>query len=109
MSAKTHIHATDLVLRCLAMKRRNYWVAMCVDLDLTVQADTLPQARKLLKGQISSYVAEATGIDGDHAGVLLSRKAPIQYRLMYRFAKLVHNARKRLSFETAMPMIPAGA
>ena len=60
MSAKTHIHATDLVLRCLAMKRRNYWVAMCVDLDLTVQADTLPQARKLLKGQISSYVAEAT-------------------------------------------------
>ena len=109
MNAKKHIHTTDLVLRCLAMKRHDYWVAMCIDLDLTVQADTLSQARKMLKGQISSYVADATGVDSEHAAVLLCRKAPIQYRLMYRFAKLVHNARKRLSFETAMPMIPAGA
>jgi hypothetical protein len=109
MNAKKHIHATDLVVRCMALKRGSYWVAMCIDLDLAVQADTMAQARKLLKGQISSYVADATGIDSDHARVLLGRKAPLRYVLMYHYAKLVHNARKALSFDAAMPLVPATA
>ena len=109
MNPKKHIHATDLVVRCMALKRGSYWVAMCIDLDLVVQADTMAQARKLLKGQISSYVADATGIDSDHARALLGRKAPLRYRLMYHYAKLVHNARKALSFDAAMPLVPATA
>ena len=109
MTAKNHIHATNLVLRCLALKRGSYWVAMCIDLDLVVQADTMAQARKLLKGQIASYVADATGVDSDHARALLGRKAPMRYILMYHYAKLVHNARKALSFDTAMPLVPASA
>jgi len=109
MTAKNTIHATRLVVRCLALKRGSYWVAMCVDLDLAVQADTMAQARKLLKGQISSYVADATGVDSDHALALLGRKAPIRYVLLYYYAKLVHNARKALSFDAAMPLVPASA
>lgn len=106
MSRKNHIHPADLVLRCIAVKRGTYWVAMCIDLDLTTQADTLPQARKLLRGQISSYVADATGVDSEHARTLLGRKAPLRYFAMYHYAKLMHSAKKVLSFDAAMPLTP---
>jgi hypothetical protein len=106
---KKQFHPSDLVLRCLALERKGYWVAMCVDLDLSVQADTLPQARNLLKGQMTSYVNEAMSIDNDHANDLMLRKAPLRYRLLYRFVKLVHATRHKQSFETAMPLMPVGA
>lgn len=109
MNTKNHIYVTDLVLRCLALKRGSYWVAMCIDLDLAVQADTIAQARELLKGQISSYVADATGVDNENARALLGRKAPMRYVLMYYCAKLANNACKTLSFDTAMPLVPAVA
>jgi hypothetical protein len=109
MTAKKHIHPADLVLRCIALKRGGYWVAMCIDLDLAVQADTLAQARKQLRGQISSYVADATGVDSEHARTLLGRKAPLRYFAMYYYAKFIHSAKKVLSFDAAMPLTPATA
>jgi hypothetical protein len=107
MPTKKHIHASDLVLRCIALERRGYWVAMCIDLDLTVQADTWPQARKLLRGQIASYVSDAIGVDNEHARSLLSRKAPLRYFAMYYYAKLIHSAKRVLCFDAAMPLTPA--
>lgn len=106
------LHPNDLLVRCLAMKRNGYWVAMCIDLDLAAQADTAAKARKLLKDQIASYVADAVGIDGAHAADLLQRRAPLRYVALYHFIKLVNAARptpRRQSYEAAMPMVPAGA
>jgi hypothetical protein len=109
MPNKTYLHPHDLVLRCLAMQRGNYWVAMCVDLDLAVQADTQTQARSLLSAQMSSYVADAVGVDNAHAADLLRRKSPLRYRALYYMLRLVHTTRSHLSYEAAMPMVPAGA
>lgn len=103
------LHPSDLVLRCLALQRQGYWVAMCVDLDLAVQADTLTASRQLLRAQVASYVADAVGTDSTHASELLHRKAPLRYRVLYHLIKLVHATQRRQSFETAIPMVPAPA
>jgi hypothetical protein len=109
MASKNQIHPARLVTRCLALRRGRYWVAICLDLNLVAQADTLPQVKRLLNAQITSYIADAMTIDAGHAEYLLTRKAALRYRLLYRFAKLVHDTHRRLSFETALPLVPAGA
>ena len=102
------LHPNDLLVRCLALERAGYWVAMCVDLDLAVQASSAAQARKLLKEQIASYVADAVGVDGEHAAELLHRKAPLRYLALYYFIKLINATKKRQSYEAAIPLVPAG-
>ena len=103
------LHPNDLLVRCLALQRGNYWVAMCIDLDLTVQSSTAVQARKLLKAQIASYVADAVSVDEEHASYLLQRKAPLRYILLYHLIKLVNATKRRQSYEATMPMVPVGA
>lgn len=95
---------SDMVVRCIAMRRNGYWVAMCVDLDLAVQADTIAQARRLLREQICSYVDDALSVDAEHASVLLKRRAPWRYVAMYYASKWLHLAKRWLSFEAAMPV-----
>lgn len=103
------LRPSDLVLRCMAFQRNGYWVAMCVDLDLAVQADTPLKARHLLSEQIRSYVQDAFSVDSEHAPYLIARKAPLRYRAMYRAAKLMHHAKRWLSYEAAMPVAFAKA
>lgn len=107
--SKKKLHPTELVLRCMALQRKGYWVAMCIDLDLVVQADTAEQAKRLLRGQMVDYIEEALSIDDDHAGVLLGRKAPLRYRAMYYGIKWFNHAKRMLSYEAAMPMSVAKA
>lgn len=103
------LHPNDLLLRCLALRRDGYWVALCIDLDLAAQADTAAQARKLLKEQIASYVTDAVGVDSEHAHTLLRRRAPLRYLALYHWIKLVNATRARQSYEAAVPMVPARA
>lgn len=103
------LHPQNLLVRCMALQRNGYWVAMCIDLDLVVQASSAAQARKLLKDQIASDVTDAVGVDGEHAADLLHRKAPLRYRAMYYGIKLVNASKRSRSYEAAMPMVPAGA
>lgn len=103
------LHPSDLVLRCMALRRDGYWIGMCVDLDLVVQADSARQAKKLLQEQIFSYVEEALGEDSEHAADLLTRRAPLRFIAMYYGIKWFNHARRSLSYETAMPMTPAHA
>ena len=76
---------------------------------MTAQASTAAQARKLLKAQIASYIADAVGVDEKHASYLLQRKAPLRYFLLYHFIKLVNATKRRQSYEATMPMVPVGA
>lgn len=103
------LHPSNLVLRCLALQREGYWVAMCIDLDLAVQADTAAQAQKKLREQMRSYVEEALSVDAEHAASLLNRRAPFKYVAMYYAMKLLNHAKKRRSYEASMPMVPAHA
>ena len=103
------ISPESLVLRCLALQRHGYWVVMCIDLDLAAQADTVAQARKPLKEQMTSYVTDALTVDGEHASVLLKRKSPLRYRVMYHCIKLLNAHKRKRTYEAAMPLVPAAA
>ncbi len=108
MNHKT-LHPSDLIARCLLMQRDTYWVAMCIDLDLAVQASSAVEAQKLLREQMISYVSEAIEIDQAHAAELLHRRAPVGYFVMYYVAKLLSVTKKHQSYESAMPMAPVHA
>lgn len=103
------LHPSDLVLRCMALRKNGYWVAMCLDLDLAVQADTAEQAKSLLREQMRSYVTEAFTVDAEHTVQLLTRKAPRRYFAMYYAIKWLNHAKGWLSYEAAMPMALAKA
>lgn len=98
------LHPSDLILRCVALKRDGFWVAMCVDLDLAVQADNPREAKRLLHEQIVSFVSEAYGEDQKFAVQLLGRRAPWRYFVLYYVIKLLNGARRYFSYETAMPL-----
>lgn len=98
------IHPSDLILRCFALQRDGYWVAMCIDLDLVVQADSARDVKRLLHEQIVSYVGEAYGEDERFAVQLLGRRSPLRYFAMYYVIKWFNRARRYFSYETAMPL-----
>lgn len=101
----------DLVLRCMAERTEGQWVAMCIDLCLAAQADTLEEARQKLECMIEDYVAAAYNEDREHATVLLNRKAPLRYRFRYHYLSLralLHSkwARSGFAFSELLPMSP---
>jgi hypothetical protein len=98
------IHPSDLILRCFALRRNDYWVAMCVDLDLAVQANSAHEVKRLLREQIVSYVSDAFGDDEQFAVQLLSRRAPLRYFAFYYGIKWFNHAQRYFSYETAMPL-----
>lgn len=107
--SKKKLHPSSLVLRCLALERDSYWVAMCIDLDLAVQASTAKKAKELLRAQMYSYIEDALGVDSEHAPSLLNRRAPLRYFAMYYGIKWLNHAKGWLAYEAAMPVTPAHA
>lgn len=97
-----------LVFRCFARRTEGLWVAMCIDLTLAVQGDTLDEVKAKLGEQITEYVHTALTVDHAYAEQLLSRVAPWRYRaeyhaisLLIRLARLVgaNGARKEDVFQ----------
>jgi len=79
----------DKLLRCYAEKSDGLWIAVCIDLSLAAQADTMVEAKQKLHGQIVDYVQEAVTVDRQHAYQLLNRKAPLSQILRYHWIKLM--------------------
>ena len=102
----------ELVVRCYAKKDQGKWQAFCLDLCLAAQADTFEAAKLKLEDMIGSYVYDAVaGEDREHASYLLSRKAPLIYRLKYytyvalkRIGALQDHARR--AFLEVIPLAP---
>lgn len=94
------------------------WVVVCLDFCLAAQADTFEEARKHLDVQIRTYLREAlAGQDREHAGYLLSRRAPLGMWMKYyrakaqlRVARLLGNSGRKNGkrpFLETIPLIPA--
>jgi len=80
----------EIVLRCYGKKQDNQYVAVCIDLCLAAQGNSMEDARKKLFDQIHDYLYDAIeGKDSDHADYLLSRKAPISQLITYHALKLM--------------------
>ena len=75
----------DLLVRCMAWRDGDLWIAASIDFGLVAQAYTPAEAKQKLHEQISSYVTEALGTDRENAEYLLSRKAPAVDQLRYAF------------------------
>jgi hypothetical protein len=94
-----------VVTRCIAEKRGEQWQAICLDLSLAAQADTLGEVKARLESMILEYVVDATeGQDSAYADRLLTRKAPLKYWLRYYFYRLLATARpngKKSTYLTA--------
>lgn len=79
-----------LAFRCYAERDDDQWLAFCIDLTLATQGDTFDDARRKLHEQICMYVSDAIeGPDQQHAEQLLTRKAPLRFRVKYHVYRLL--------------------
>ena len=70
-------------VRCYVKRSEDQWVAVCIDLCLATQGESLQEAKDKLESQVNDYGFEALTVDREHARALLSRKAPLQNRVEY--------------------------
>lgn len=100
---------SKLIVRGYVKPDGNQWVAVCIDLSLAAQADSLEAAKRKLMEQIKLYVTEAVTVDSEHAEYLLNRKAPLIQRAEYYLIALkerfhINGAR---DFSCPIPLVPA--
>lgn len=74
----------NMVLRCYAEGAPGHCSAICIDLDIAAQGDTLHEAKATLQEMINSYILTVTALpDAAERERLLSRRAPLSVRLKY--------------------------
>ncbi len=76
------MNAKELVIKCYAKQEEGLWVAVCLDLCLATQGDSLDEAKRKLEEQITFYVSEALQ-DKEFGCQLLSIRAPLSSWLEY--------------------------
>ena len=98
----------QLFLRCFAEKKDGQWSAVCIDLCLAAQADTLKEVQRKMDEMVQSYVEDALfGVDQAHAFELLNRKPPLSLRFKYHFIKaqvFLHETKKMFVFQEMLPL-----
>lgn len=116
MSEKKPMKVSNLVLRCyLEREQDGSWFAICLDLNLVTQADTVKGAKEKLHSQIVQYVKEALTVDKQYVESLLPRRAPWTFFARYYFIRAfcaIHGlSRSRHSakriFNENLPVVPA--
>lgn len=75
-------------LRCMAYKQDGVFLAVCLDLSLAAQADSLQGAQEALEEQIADYINEAIA-EPQYAADLLKRKAPLPLWVKYYYISLL--------------------
>lgn len=70
-------------LRCMAYRQDGVYVAVCLDLSLAAQADTIQEAMSKLESQITDFVEEAISEPEFTIDLLNKRKAPVSLWVKY--------------------------
>lgn len=73
----------DMIVRVYGERKGGQWFLIALDFDLAVQSDDLSDAKHRLTEQICDYLNDLVGQDRKHAARLLTRTAPLKYRLKY--------------------------
>lgn len=82
-----------LELRCFARKDGNAYVAVCIDLCLAAQGETMQGAVEKLDSMIHFYVADVLENEREFAHQLLNRKAPLSQRFTWHVIDLINRIR----------------
>ena len=98
-----------LVLRCYACGGgQERWYAVCLELNLAVEADTLHEIKVKMKDAIFTYLDTVLDTDDiDSIPYLLYRPAPIRDWAVYYFIKALNfitNPPRKLIFKEAIPV-----
>ncbi|MHB1544472.1 MAG: hypothetical protein ACYCS1_09535 [Gammaproteobacteria bacterium] len=83
-SKASHYPLAPRVLRCYAEGRPGHWLALCLDLDLAVQATTLPEVVESLEKAIAQYLEHVATLPAAEQTAFLHRQAPLSLRLLGR-------------------------
>lgn len=70
------------ILRCYARPEKDHVIAVCVDLDLAIRADSIDSAKEELSQSIQSYLES---LNKDNIKDLFPRPAPLGVRMDYYF------------------------
>ena len=81
----------QLFLRCYAKElRAGQWYAMCIDLNIDAEAETLQAVKHSLEDAIFGYLETVTDTDNRSSfEILLRRPASLSHQLFYYFTKYV--------------------
>jgi hypothetical protein len=67
-------------LECIAHGSGHDWQAICLDLDIAVQADSLHDVTRILEQAVRSYLEDAMMQDEQIRRAMLNRSAPFRVR-----------------------------
>lgn len=83
-------------IRCMAYQHNQLFIAICLDLSLSAQADTMDEAISKLDAQVKDYLDEAFA-DPTYTYQLLNRPAPLSLWFKYYWLKflLAKNGNKK--------------
>ena len=98
----------QLFLRCYAKQLRvGQWYAMCIDLNIDAEAETLQGVKSSLEDAILGYLETVTDTDSRSSfEALLRRPASWSHRLFYYFAKYATNIHSVVNFHAFEEPVP---
>lgn len=88
------------IIRCMAYKKGELYIAVCLDLSLAAQADTMESAIDKLDEQVRAYIEEVNR-EPQYARQLLNRPAPISLWAKYYWCKFLsakNGSQKNITF-----------
>ena len=85
----------DRVLRCYARGRADRWEAMCIDLDIAVEAGSRTEVARALEEAVEAYVRAALQEEPKEARRLMSRRAPWWVRMRIIWDAFLHLGLRR--------------
>ncbi len=76
------------IIRCMAYKEKDLYIAVCLDLSLASQGNSLNEAMAKLDNQIKDYIDEALA-EPQYTQQLLNRPSPISLWIKYYWLKFL--------------------
>jgi hypothetical protein len=70
-------------LECIAHGSGNDWQAICLDLDIAVQAQSLHEVTRILQESVSTYIQDAMEQDEPTRTQMLNRSVPFSVRAVW--------------------------
>lgn len=97
---------SDLNLRCYAdQEKYKSWYAICIDLNLFAQGNSLEEVKMKLQRMIADYTAEAFTADRDYFADLIPRKTPFYFMVRYYWLRLFRSNNAQV-FKECLPVVP---
>jgi len=96
----------------LCKKKNHIWVAICIDLNLVAQGDSIDEAAKNLHSMVHKYVLESCTVDKQYFSDLMPRRSPLSFYLTYYYIVIRDKFKKDDNFKRfndVLPMIPVNA